>query len=286
MTDTRSGTGGKGQPSTANTGTADLNQLAEDFGELARSLEEHDDPDVMLAEIIAAAVAMVPGADEGSVSVVTGRRHIGSQAPTGDLPVQVDALQEETQQGPCLDSAYEQLTVRVDDMASETRWPEFARRASEAGAASMLSLQLYVEGDNLGALNLYSRTTNAFDDESEQVGPLFASHAAVAYAGVRKEAQLAKAVAGRDLIGQAKGILMERYKISPERAFLVLTGISQASNRKLHDIAPELLADRLQPSRRPNKRRFALRSLRLAACGRRRGRQWECNTGSLVRQAA
>jgi len=241
MTDTRSNTGGKGQPSTANTGTADPNQLAEDFGELARSLEEQDDPDVMLAEIIAAAVAIVPGVDEGSISVVTGRRNIGSQAPTGDLPMQVDALQEETQQGPCLDAAYKQLTVRVADMASETRWPEFARRASQAGAASMLSLQLYVEGDNLGALNLYSRTPNAFDDESEQVGLLFASHAAVAYAGVRKEAQLARAVDSRDLIGQAKGILMERYKISPERAFLVLTRASQNSNRKLHDIATELV---------------------------------------------
>lgn len=241
MTDTRSNTGGKGQPSTANTGTADPNQLAEDFGELARSLEEQDDPDVMLAEIIVAAVAMVPGVDEGSISVVTGRRNIGSQAPTGNLPMQVDALQEETQQGPCLDAAYKQLTVRVADMASETRWPEFARRASQAGAASMLSLQLYVEGDNLGALNLYSRTPNAFDDESEQVGLLFASHAAVAYAGVRKEAQLARAVDSRDLIGQAKGILMERYKISPERAFLVLTRASQNSNRKLHDIATELV---------------------------------------------
>ena len=241
MTDTQSGTGGKGQPSTANTGTADLNQLAEDFGELARSLEEHDDPDIMLAEIIAAAVAIVPGVDEGSVSVVTGRRNIGSHAPTGDLPAQVDALQEETQQGPCLDSAYEQLTVRVDNMASETRWPEFARRASQAGAASMLSLQLYVEGDNLGALNLYSRRPHAFDDESEQVGLLFASHAAVAFAGVRKEAQLAQAVVSRDLIGQAKGILMERYKISPERAFLLLTRVSQDSNRKLHDIATELV---------------------------------------------
>jgi transcriptional regulator with GAF, ATPase, and Fis domain len=184
---------------------------------------------------------MVPGVDEGSVSVVTGRRNIGSQAPTGDLPMQVDALQEETQQGPCLDAAYKQLTVRVTDMASETRWPEFARRASQAGAASMLSLQLYVEGDNLGALNLYSRTPNAFDDESEQVGLLFASHAAVAYAGVRKEAQLAQAVDSRDLIGQAKGILMERYKITPERAFLVLTRASQKSNRKLHDIATELV---------------------------------------------
>jgi GAF domain-containing protein len=139
-----------------------------------------------------------------------------------------------------LDAAFEQQTVRVADMASEDRWPEFARQASEAGAASMLSLQLYVEGDNLGALNLYSRTPGAFDDESEQVGLLFASHAAVAYAGVRKEAQLAKAVASRDLIGQAKGILMERYKISAERAFLVLTRVSQNTNRKLNDIATEL----------------------------------------------
>lgn len=253
MTDTRSSTGGKGQPSTANTGTADLNQLAEDFGGLARNLEEHDDPDLMLAEIIAAAVAMVPGVDEGSVSVVTGRRNIGSQAPTGDLPVEVDALQEETQQGPCLDAAYEQLTVRVDDMASETRWPEFARRASQAGAASMLSLQLYVEGDNLGALNLYSRTPRAFDDESEQVGLLFASHAAVAYAGVRKEAQLAKAVVSRDVIGQAKGILMERYNISGERAFLVLTRISQDTNRKLYDIANELVRQRTIPGIPPRQ---------------------------------
>ena len=247
MTENRSSTGGKGQPSTADTGTAHLNQLAEDFGSLARSLEEHDDPDVMLAEIVAAAVAMVPGVNEGSISVVTGRRNIGSQAPTGDLPMHVDALQEETQQGPCLDAAYDHLTVRVADMASETRWPKFAQRASQAGAASMLSIQLYVEGDNLGALNLYGRTANAFDDESEQVGLLFASHAAVAYAGVRKEAQLAKAIDSRDLIGQAKGILMERYNISGERAFLVLTRISQDTNRKLHDIAAELVRERTVP---------------------------------------
>ena len=161
--------------------------------------------------------------------------------------MQVDALQGETQQGPCLDAAYDHLTVRVADMATETRWPEFARRASEAGAASMLSIQLYVEGDNLGALNLYSRTPGAFDDESEQVGLLFASHAAVAYAGVRKEAQLAKAVVSRDLIGQAKGILMERYNISGERAFLVLTRISQDTQRKLHDIAAELVRERTVP---------------------------------------
>ena len=163
------------------------------------------------------------------------------QAPTGELPARVDAIQEETQQGPCLDAAYKHQTVRVDNPAIEDRWPLFAQRASATGAASMLSLQLYVEGENLGALDPYARTPNAFTDESEQVGLLFAAHAAIAYAGVRKETQLAQALIRRDMIGQAKGILMERYKISSERAFLLLTRVSQTSNRKLHDVAEELV---------------------------------------------
>ena len=231
----------RGRPSSADTGTARSDELAESLGALARDLEEQDDPGEMLKQIVLAAVSLVPGAEEGSISVVAARRQVGSQAPTSELPVQVDALQEETGQGPCLDAVFEQQTVRVDDLAHEDRWPRFAHRASETGAASMLSLQLYVEGDNLGALNLYARTPRAFTDESEHVGLLFASHAAVAYAGVRKEDQLARALASRDLIGQAKGILMERYKITGERAFLLLTRVSQNNNRKLHDVADELV---------------------------------------------
>jgi GAF domain-containing protein len=239
--DHRPRTGGRGQPSIADTGTADVEVLAEELSALARDLDQQDDPDSMLAAIVAAAVAMIPGVEEGSISVVFGRRRVTSEAPTGELPLQVDAIQEETQQGPCLDAAYEQQTVRVDNLATEGRWPLFARRASAAGAGSMLSLQLYVEGDNLGALNLYARTPDAFTDESEQVGLLFAAHAAIAYAGIRKETQLAEALVRRDVIGQAKGILMERYKISGERAFLVLTRVSQSSNRKLYDVADELV---------------------------------------------
>ena len=241
MDDYRAGNGGQGQPSTSDTGTAVDNLLAEGLSALARDLEAEDDPNATLAAIVLAAVRMVPGVDEGSISVVFARQRVTSQAPTGELPAQVDAIQEETQQGPCLDAAYKQQTVRVQNMATERRWPRFAQRASAAGAASMLSLQLYVEGDNLGALNLYARTPEAFTDESEQVGLLFAAHAAIAYAGVRKGAQFAQALISRDLIGQAKGILMERYKISGERAFLLLTRVSQSSNRKLHDIAAELV---------------------------------------------
>ena len=130
---------------------------------------------------------------------------------------------------------------RVTDLTTEQRWPLFAARAAELGVASMLSLQLFGEGDNLGALNLYSRAPGAFGDESEQVGLLVAAHAAIAYIGVRKETHAAQALIHRDLIGQAKGILSERYQISGERAFLLLTRISQNSNRKLHEIAVELV---------------------------------------------
>lgn len=241
MSDIRPAVDGKGQPSRANTGTTTHNQLAEGLGTLARDLEQFDDQAGMLAGIVAAAVAMIPGAEEGSISVVIGRRAVTSQAPTSDLPLRIDALQEQSREGPCLDAAYEQQTVRVDDLSSEDRWPRFSPRASAAGAVSMLSIQLYVEGDDLGALNLYAGAANAFTDESEQVGLLFAAHAAIAYVGVRKQTQLNQALISRDLIGQAKGILMERYGITGERAFLLLTRASQNSNQKLQHLAATLV---------------------------------------------
>ncbi len=222
-------------------------ELARQLGELARSLEAEDDTGAMLDDVVATAVALVPGAQEGSLSMVTGRREVTAQHASSELPRQVDALQTETGEGPCLDAVYEHQTVRVPDMGHEQRWPAFARRATEAGAASMLSFQLYVEGDNLGALNLYSREVDAFDDESEQVGLLLASHAAVAFAGAQKVDHLHRAVDSRDLIGQAKGILMERYQISADQAFRFLVSVSSTTGRKLHDVAHQLTDTRRLP---------------------------------------
>ncbi len=105
-----------------------------------------------------------------------------SRAWTSDLPRSVDALQEELGQGPCLDAVWEHPVVRVDDVRSDERWPQFSGRAAELGAGSMMCFQLSVEGDVLGALNLYSRTAGAFDDDSREIGLMFASHAAVALA--------------------------------------------------------------------------------------------------------
>jgi GAF domain-containing protein len=152
----------------------------------------------------------------------------------------VDALQSETGQGPCLDASYEERVVSVPDLSSDQRWPDFSQQAYKLGARSMLSFQLFVNGDHLGALNLFGRDVNVFDAESERIGALVAAHAAVAVAGSQQVSQLTLALDTRDLIGQAKGILMERYKITAQQAFLLLSRASSELNIKLREVAEQL----------------------------------------------
>ena len=113
-----------------------IDELALRFGRLPRALQRRHDPHGTLEEIVASAVALIPGAEEGSISVVVGRRQVRPEVPSGQLAARVDQLQGETGQGPCLDAAYEHETVRVPDMATELRWPDFSQRALEAGAVA------------------------------------------------------------------------------------------------------------------------------------------------------
>lgn len=224
----------------ANNDAAVIGGLASKLGDLARELQQQQDPDTLLTDIVHAALDLIPHVADASVSLVTGRRTVESRAASGELPRRIDALQSEIGQGPCVDAAYDERIVRVPDLSRESRWPEFAKAAYAAGARSMLSFQLFVEGDNLGALNLYGDDVNIFDEESEQVGLLVAAHAAVAFSGAQEISQLNQALGTRDLIGQAKGILMERFKISPQQAFHILTRASSDTNIKLRDVADHL----------------------------------------------
>jgi GAF domain-containing protein len=215
--------------------------LSDALSRVARRLQqEHGDVERTLQTITATAAATVPHAEECGISYVSGREKVEPRAATSDLPRRVDELQSRIRQGPCLDAVWEQEIVRVDDVGADQRWPDFARRAAELGVGSMMCFQLFVEGDQLGALNLYATTAGAFDDESEETGLLFASHAAVALAGAEHEANLRGGLASRDVIGQAKGILMERYRLTADQAFAVLARVSQERNRKLADVAREL----------------------------------------------
>jgi GAF domain-containing protein len=192
--------GHQGQPSISAEGSYQgHDQLAQQLSDIARNLHRED----TLMGIVRAVVNNVPGAQFAGISVVEARREVSTQAWSDEVVRDCDRAQYETGQGPCLDSVYEQQTVRLSDMHAEQRWPEFTRRATDYGIGSMLSLQLYVNGDNLGALNLYSSSPDAFNDESEHVGLLLASHTAVAMASSRREEQLVRAVETRDLIGQA-----------------------------------------------------------------------------------
>lgn len=233
---------GRGMPSSHHDGFERERDLATELAELARTLQQEPNGDAILAGFVRAALELVPGADEGSVSVVLGRKNVGSRAPSSDLPKRIDALQMETNEGPCLEAAYEHRTIRVPDMGAEQRWPLFAQRATEAGARGMLSIQIWVTGDDLGALNLYSYEANAFTDESENIGLLVASHAAVAFAEAEESRQLREAIDSRDLIGQAKGILMERHKITGPQAFIALSEASQRTNTKLRKVVDHLIS--------------------------------------------
>jgi GAF domain-containing protein len=241
----------RGRPSADYTGDrGQLADLAGTLGRIARELEAETTLDETMQALVTGAVDAIPGAEAGGVTQVHRRgQQIDVRFATDPLVTDLDTAQYDLGEGPCLDSAYEHRTVRVSDFETDLRWPAFAARARALGAGSMLSIQLYVQGEDLGALNMYSRQPAAFDDESEQVGLVFATHAAIALAGAQREQQLNVAISSRDIIGQAKGILMERYKLTADQAFAVLTKASSEQNMKLRDVAEKLAGTGEAPHR-------------------------------------
>lgn len=214
--------------------------LADQLSALARELQGQQDLAATLRAIVDASLGTVPGPEHASITTISSRRLVATPAATSVLARAADLAQYESGEGPCLDALYDKQTVQIPDLASDLRWPAFAERARALGVRSMICLQLFVTGDELGALNLYSESAEAFSEESEHVALLFASHAAVAMAGAQSRHQHGQAMVTRDLIGQAKGILMERYKIDGDSAFTLLVTASQRSNVKLNEIALQL----------------------------------------------
>ncbi len=215
--------------------------LAVQLSRLARSLENKNDVTDTLDAIVHAAVNTVPGAQHASISTTRKRREVATVASTDELARTFDEIQYTTGQGPCLDTLDTQKTILLLDLDAERRWPKFTKQAIELGVGSILALQLYVRDGELGALNLYSQESAAFDADSEHVALLFAAHAAVAMASAQQQDQMRTALDSRDLIGQAKGILMERFKVTGDQAFRLLVGVSQQTNRKLTEIATDLV---------------------------------------------
>ena len=127
------------------------------MSELARTLQrDHASAHDTLHAVTTAAVQAVPGVNNATISLVLGRTIVQAKAATDVGAHRLDELQAELEDGPCLTAIWEQETVHIPDMATEDRWPRFAAAATEAGVGAMLCFQLFVHGDNLGALNLYA----------------------------------------------------------------------------------------------------------------------------------
>lgn len=216
--------------------------LPAQMADIARRLRsESKDTETILRAISISAVESIPGAEYASITLVTGDATVESPVLIGDLARESDRLQAELREGPCIRSALDSDTVWISDMRSEDRWPSFSRAAADLGIRSMLCFCLYVEGDNFGALNLHSTQVDAYDDDSRSIGSLFAAHAAIAFSAVREKEQIRAALTNRDIIGQAKGMLMERYTLSSDEAFRLLARLSQDSNTKLADVALQVV---------------------------------------------
>jgi GAF domain-containing protein len=209
-------------------------RLAHTLGDLAVQMQAQKDTADTLRAIVDAAADIVPGARWAGISLIQGRQ---AKVPTDPIVNKLDELQSELGDGPCITALRDHRTVHIDDMSSETRWPQFTRQATELGVHSLLSFQLFVESQNLGALNLYSEQAGSFSEDSLEVGAIVAQHAAVALFGATAENHFHAALASRDVIGQAEGILMHRNKLTGLQAFATLTRASTDTNIKLVDVA-------------------------------------------------
>ncbi|SDP87028.1 GAF domain-containing protein [Actinopolyspora xinjiangensis] len=212
--------------------------LVVELSRAAQRLQRSSSETEALRLIVSGAVDTVPGAEQAGVSLLHRDGGVTSAATSDPTVDEVDQLQADYQEGPCVTALREQHTVIVDDLTVETdRWPRFAPDATALRVASMLSFHLFTRDDTVGALNLYSGSPRSFGTESQLLGGLFAAHAATALGGARHVAQLHRALATRDLIGQAKGILMERFDLDADAAFQLLVRSSQDANMKLVAVA-------------------------------------------------
>jgi hypothetical protein len=216
-------------------GPASLQRFAGALRDLAST--QHVDQTLQLA--VDLAQELVAGCDLADLMFV-GAGGTTTPVSTDPLAVALDDLQGEHDQGPCITAAREEPVVVCDDLGTDARWPDFGPRAVEMGVRSAVSYQLFLhrhDRDRLGALNLYSRHANAFDESGVVLGEVFAAQCSAALAAAIAKEGAATALESRDRIGQAKGILMERRRIGAAEAFDELRRASQELNIKLRDVA-------------------------------------------------
>ena len=200
------------------------------------------DSDTVIAELAEHAAVEIPGAEYAGVTITRNARHIDTPAATHKWPILLDEIQQRHREGPCLTSAWEEKTIHVADLEADDRFPLYRQDALEqTPVRSVMAFQMFIAGETMGALNVYADEPHAFGQQSRDIGLIFAAHSSVAWNSARRDEQFKRALASRDTIGQAKGMIMERYGVDAVQAFEVLRKLSQDSNVPLVQVATQLV---------------------------------------------
>ena len=222
-----------------------ISEFALGFSEAVRSLFSAGSVTDTLVSVVELAVNTIEGCDYAGLflldaGVVTTPVH------TDPIVVEVDALQHQSNEGPCLDAIAHRLIFYADDLNKDLRWLDFAPRATKAGIRSVLALPL--SADTEGALNLYARYPSAFGVVDRAKAAILVSMASLAISVAhshedeeRRAANLHAALSSRETIGEALGILIERERITAQQAFDILRRASQHLNVKLREVAQNLV---------------------------------------------
>lgn len=212
------------------------------IAEYVRELAQRTSDDAALDELMQRAVDALACAQHAGVTVVRRRNVIENASSTGRLPALLDEVQSHCQEGPCLAAASEQRMIHIGDLASDARWPHYRTIAmTRTPIRSVLAFPMFADTQTAGVVNFYAEQADAFDDESLVTGRFFTTHTALAWTMLRRQRQFRCALASRDIIGQAKGRLMERFHVDAAAAFQLIKRLSQESNTAVAEIAQRLV---------------------------------------------
>ena len=225
---------------------SDDSAVADVFARLALELHEESSVEETVEAVLQFALQAVKCTHAGVALSHRGGR-VETVAVTDPVVEQSDQLQLECDEGPTLDVLAERDTVLVPDTGAELRYPDWAPKVAALGLRSVLSVRLATTGSTLGVLQLFNTEPYAFETDDDAVAHILARHASVALANARQEASLWQAIDARKLVGQAQGILMERFGIDSDQAFAVLRRYSQDHNIKLREVAQRLIETRRLP---------------------------------------
>lgn len=223
-------------------------EMHETLADAVRALQAAADVQQTLKRAIDLATTLIGDCEFAGVSRVHPDGTIESSASNNPLVERSDELQSALGEGPSLLAMRDEDIVYCPDVEADLRWPTWGPQAAGTlGIRSMLCYPLFTSGNSLGVLSLFSRQPGAFDSGERTAGEVFSAHVAATIADAKDQEHLHTAINSRTTIGQAEGILMERYDLSANQAFQVLKRVSQARQTKLHDIADELVRTRRTP---------------------------------------